>query len=333
METDRITDMKKKHNRELRESILNYKVVSNRNNANLDYTQLPDNVNIIIFGPSKSGKSSLIKTFYHALYTTNKLPNEYNANLIIQKLSNTEGTKKFTKFSLKQPKKVVLQTENTKIVKESSQINVYDTRGQVLMDEREIKQIELIMEGRAKSMTIVEQRTWRYAYLLWEFWKKDSDLFPNDVVVDSNLESRPHSLIFVFDGSTDKIPTNDDEIDFYRDVLQKARSRNYFYPQIVLTKVDKVEEKIKEMLKKSKADEYQQEEKLREIIDMKIEEVVRKLGVPRETVHFIENYHEKHTDTNVDIDYYALKLLDEGLKQGDNYLESILPNRSYCKMF
>ncbi len=42
-----------------------------------------------------------------------------------------------------------------------------------------------------------------------------------------------------------------------------------------------------------KADEYQQEEKLRELIDMKIEEVVRKFGVPRETVHFIENYHEK----------------------------------------
>jgi len=108
-----------------------------------------------------------------------------------------------------------------------------------------------------------------------------------------------------------------------------------------------VEEKIKEMLKKTKTDEYQQEERLRELIDMKIEEVVRKLGVPRETVHFIENYHEKRnilfikhlitpnkdTDTNVDIDYYALKLLDESLKQGDNYLESILPNRNYCKVF
>lgn len=78
-------------------------------------------------------------------------------------------------------------------------------------------------------MTIVEQRTWRYAYLLWEFWKKDSDLFPSDVVVDSNLENRPHSLIFVFDGITDKIPTNDDEIDFYKDVLQKARSRSNLF--------------------------------------------------------------------------------------------------------
>jgi DNA-binding XRE family transcriptional regulator len=68
---------------------------------------------------------------------------------------------------------------------------------------------------------------------------------------------------------------------------------DYFYPQIVLTKVDKVEENIKEALKKTTADDYQREEKLREMIDLKIEEVVRKLGVPRETVHFIENYHEK----------------------------------------
>lgn len=88
----------------------------------------------------------LLRTFYHALYTTNKLPLEYNANLIIQKLSDTEGTKKFTKFALKQPKKTVIQTEKTKIVKETSQINVYDTRGQVLMDERELKQMEFIMQ-------------------------------------------------------------------------------------------------------------------------------------------------------------------------------------------
>jgi hypothetical protein len=39
------------------------------------------------------------------------------------------------------------------------------------------------------------------------------------------------------------------------------------------------------------------------------------------------------TDTNVDIDYYALKLLEETLKQGDSYIESLLPNKNYCGMF
>lgn len=58
---DRMLEMKKKHNREIKEAIENYKVVSNRTNANLDYSRLPNNCNIILFGPSKSGKSSLIK--------------------------------------------------------------------------------------------------------------------------------------------------------------------------------------------------------------------------------------------------------------------------------
>ena len=57
--------------------------------------------------------------------------------------------------------------------------------------------------------------------------------------------------------------------------------------------MDIVEEKIKESLKKSDLDEYQQESRLRELIDLKIEEVVSRLAVPRETVHFIENYHEE----------------------------------------
>lgn len=39
-------------------------------------------------------------------------------------------------------------------------------------------------------------------------------------------------------------------------------------------------------------DPYEIENKLRESIDLKIESVVMKLGVPRESVHFIENYHE-----------------------------------------
>jgi hypothetical protein len=66
--------------------------------------------------------------------------------LIIQKLTNTEGTKNFTKFTLKQQKKNIVQTETTQLVTETSQINIYDTRGQILMDEKEIKQVELLME-------------------------------------------------------------------------------------------------------------------------------------------------------------------------------------------
>ena len=112
----------------------------------------------------------------------------------------------------------------------------------------------------------------------------------------------------------------------------------------MLTKVDQVEEKIRNSLKSSNLDQYEIEAKLREAIDLKIEEVVLKLGVPRESVHFIENYHEKsnyfvmaltvlEVNQDIDIDYYALKLLYESLKQADNYLESILPPVSYCNIF
>lgn len=75
-------------------------------------------------------------------------------------------------------------------------------------------------------MSYVEQRTIRYAYLLWEFWKKDSELFPNEILVDSLLENRPHSLIFVFDGSLDKVPGGDEEVEFYRNVLYQARNKS-----------------------------------------------------------------------------------------------------------
>ena len=72
-----------------------------------------------------------------------------------------------------------------------------------------------------------------------------------------------------------------------------ARERRYFYPQIVLTCVDKVEENLQkdEMEKSGRIlDEFEKEQKLREIIDMKIEKVVLNLGISRSSVHFIENY-------------------------------------------
>lgn len=75
-------------------------------------------------------------------------------------------------------------------------------------------------------MRVVQQRTYRYAYLLWEFWKKDSDLFPREILSDNESNSRPHVLLFVFDGSVDKIPNGEEEALFYRNILQKARSKS-----------------------------------------------------------------------------------------------------------
>ena len=70
----------------------------------------------------------------------------------------------------------------------------------------------------------------------------------------------------------------------------------YFNPQIVLTRVDKVEEKFLKMKNVNNLTENERESKLRELIDKKIEDIVLKLSVPRENVHFIENYHEKRNE-------------------------------------
>ena len=74
-------------------------------------------------------------------------------------------------------------------------------------------------------MSCIQQRTFRYAYLLWEFWKKDSELFPKEILAQSGPDLKPHALVFVFDGSPDKIISNE-EAEFYKNVLQKVRAKS-----------------------------------------------------------------------------------------------------------
>lgn len=42
----------------------------------------------------------------------------------------------------------------------------------------------------------------------------------------------------------DDIPNSPEEVQFYKDIINRARERKYFYPQIVLTCIDKVEEQL-----------------------------------------------------------------------------------------
>lgn len=129
----------------------------------------------------------------------------------------------------------------TRVV-ETTQVNVIDTRGQIGLNAKELKQLELMVDGRVKNHSLVEQRSYRYAYLLWEFWKRDSELFPEDILSCETIESRPHALIFVFDGSSESVPRSTDETHFYREVIANVRTKNHISPQIVLTRVDKIED-------------------------------------------------------------------------------------------
>ena len=75
-------------------------------------------------------------------------------------------------------------------------------------------------------MSYVEQRSYRYAYLLWEFWKKDIQLFPSSILsTEGSLQSRPHCMVFVFDGSMENIPNGPEETQFYRNVIEITRQK------------------------------------------------------------------------------------------------------------
>ena len=214
-------------------------------------------------------------------------------------------------------------------------------------------QLNLIIEGKVANKSLVEQRTYRYAYLLWEFWKRDTELFPQQILqsAKSGLKGKPHCICFVFDGSIDEIPNGDEEISFYKDILDSAGRRGYTNPQIVLTCIDKVEQIIKEEEEERLGrplDDFERENKLREVIDMKIEKVVLNLGVPRSNVHFIENYKStfdfekvdpdtldpedkqlyfSDLDNRLTIDYRALRLLNECISQGEAFMQNNLKER------
>ena len=104
------------------------------------------------------------------------------------------------------------------------------------MDDKELGQLELIIKGKVKDLAMVEQRNYRYAHLLWEFWKKDTELFPRSIKRNSKksstytLSEKPHCIVFVFDGSMDEIPNGDEEINFYKDIIQMCKNKKYFYP-------------------------------------------------------------------------------------------------------
>ncbi|CAE8717797.1 unnamed protein product [Polarella glacialis] len=98
------------------------------------------------------------------------------------------------------------------------------------------------------------------------------------------------------------------------------------YHQVVLTRIDRVEESIaKSSAGSSSAD---QELKLRQVLDKKIEDIVMKLDVSRTAVHFIENYHSgvgsAHEARNVSVDFHGLKILTQCCSHADAFVAQSL---------
>ena len=70
--------------------------------------------------------------------------------------------------------------------------------------------------------------------------------------------------------------------------------------------------------------QFEIDQKLKETIDMKIEKVVLSLGISRSSVHFIENYKYQEEESDLKIDYKAMRLLHESLQQCEQFVTTHL---------
>ena len=75
------------------------------------------------------------------------------------------------------------------------------------MNSNEKEQFKIMLEGNVKDGVKIEQKTERDPFSLWEFWKRDTELFPKEIFDAKNpgINSIPHAVVFVFDGSSDEV--------------------------------------------------------------------------------------------------------------------------------
>jgi len=305
-----------KHIEEMRKNILNYKVLNDKKMFMPNHNKITLNkCNIILFGPSGSGKSSFIKTLYRAIYGNPYLPPDASNKLIIKSTSENEGTLCFTRLYLKE--------END----QSSSIVICDTRGHIWMDQDEKEQFKIIIEGNVKDDVIVKQSDKRNPYMLWQFWKKDTELFPKEIFYSKQpgIESVPHSIVIVVDGSIDDV-INEEDGKFYKELVDISIVKGYSAVNVILTRIDLLEKNVFENNPKlSNNDKINMVNILK---DQKIEKIIQVLGLKRSNIHFIENYHSKEDQNIVEIDYHALKTLTDIVNLSEQFLLNYF-NRNY----
>ena len=314
--------VKLKQIEDMRQKILNYKLLTEKT---IYFSQSPSSkinqCNVILLGPSGSGKSSFIKSLYRALYNSPNLPPEAMNKLKIKDVHHNEGTLNFTKLHL---------VEETK---DSSGILLCDTRGHVNMNENEKEQFKIILDGRVKDGVFIQQRNSRDPYALWEFWKKSSELFPNEILnkEEPTINSIPHAVVFFFDGSTDEVVQSEDN-QFYKELVYLSKRKGYNNIQIVLSRIDVFENKFYDRNKNINQSEIKM--KLNKYKDIQIERVIQSLGVSRSNIHFLENYHvEGQMNNSVEIDYHILKTMMDILNSAEIFIMSYMAQKETCFCF
>jgi hypothetical protein len=266
---------------------------------------------------------------YRALYNSSFLPPEAMKKLIIKSELQNEGTLCFTRLHLKE------QTET------SSGIILCDTRGHIRMDESEREQFKILLNGNIKDGVKLEQRTERNPLALWEFWKKDSELFPKDIFFaeEVGIESIPHSIVFVFDGSTDEVINKEDEM-FYKDLVNISKKKGYENVHVILTRIDVFEKFVSQRNKNLSISD--RSSRISTLKDEKIEKVIEKLGISRSNIHFIENYHDDDNNNNInnnnfnlkensfEIDFHLLKTMGDIINACEMYILYYMSKNESC---
>ena len=323
-ETSSLSLIKLKQIEDMRQKILNYNLITEQQTI---FFSSPSNsskvnrCNVILFGPSGSGKSSFIKSLYRALYNSPILPPDVANKLKIKSIYQNEGTINFTQLFL---------VEETKT---SSGIILCDTRGHFRMNEREREQFKIILDGKVKDGMKVEQRENRDPFSLWEFWKKSSELFPNEILLqqEPGINYIPHAIVFIFDGSSDEVVQGEDE-KFYKELIVLCKRKGYTNVQVVLTRIDVFEKNINNRNKNISPSEKHIE--LNKLKDLQIEKIIQTLGVNRSNIHFLENYHLEGQDKNsVEIDYHILKTMIDILNSAELFMMSYMTQKETCFCF
>ena len=318
-ESSSLSIVKLKQIEDMRQKILNYKLLSEKTIFfSQSLSSKINQCNVILLGPSGSGKSSFIKSLYRALYNSPNLPPDAMTKLKIKDVHHNEGTLNFTKLHL------VEETKN------SSGILLCDTRGHVNMNENEKEQFKIILDGKVKDGVFIQQRNTRNPYALWEFWKKSSELFPSEILTeeDPNINSIPHAVVFFFDGSTDEVVQSEDN-KFYKELVYLSKRKGYNNIQIILSRIDVFENKFYERNKNISQSE--KNIKLNKTKDIQIERVIQALGVNRSNIHFLENYHnEGQINNSVEIDYHILRTMMDILNSAEIFIMSYMAQKETC---